>query len=247
MIEAPAFSLAGARPTSSIHHVSDRWTGWRKVWREQGVMLGLVGLLILIFLAQVIAGPAWYRPWMCTPAEVTEAWSALRGGSSGAVDWRTFGTLLSCAFLHGGPEHLANNLLFLWIFGALLNELVGWRWLLGVFAITAVGASVVHVALDPHDWIPMLGASGALMGFEGAYLGLASRFRLPDPHVWPIARPVSPGHLALLAVIGVSIDYFAIFGGSAEMTAFGAHVGGFTTGLLLGGTLIPRPAAARSR
>jgi membrane associated rhomboid family serine protease len=217
------------------------------LWREQGVMLGLVLLLILIYLAQAIGGRGWYDVWMCTPAAVTDTWSALRGQGADAIDWQALSTLLTCAFLHGSAEHLASNLLFLWIFGALLNELLGWRWLLGLFVITAIGASSVHVALDPRDWTPMLGASGALMGFEGTYLALATRFHLPDPHIWPIARPVSPARLAALAVIGVGFDYYAIFGGSAEMIAFGAHVGGFTTGLLVGGTLIPCPAAGRRR
>jgi membrane associated rhomboid family serine protease len=79
----------------------------------------------------------------------------------------------------------------------------------------------------------------------GAYLGLATRFRLPDPHVWPLARPIPPSHLAFFGGIYIAMDYFAIFGGSTELIAFGAHVGGFTTGLLIAGLLVPRPASAR--
>lgn len=221
--------------------------GWRKVWHEQGVLLGLIAVQTLIYLAQAIGGPFWYEPWMCTPLEITLAWNDLREGALSGSALQDFSTLLSCGFLHGSPEHLINNMIFLWIFGALLNELLGWRWLLGLFVLTAIGASIVHTALEPMSPIPMLGASGAVMGFEGAYLGLATRFHLPDPHVWPIARPIPPANLALLAVLGVSFDYFAIFGGSAEFIAFGAHVGGFTTGLLITGMLVPCPAAARRR
>jgi membrane associated rhomboid family serine protease len=89
--------------------------------------------------------------------------------------------------------------------------------------------------------VPMLGASGALMGFQGAYLGLATRWTLPDPHVWPIARPIPPSRLALLAVIGVGFDYFAIMNQQDTGIAYGAHVGGFTTGLLLAALAAPRP------
>lgn len=225
--------------------VSGPVIGWRRLVREQGVLLGLIILLMLIFLTQCIVGPYGYGPFMCVPEDVTTAWQNLRAGEAASPDWRAFSTLLSCAFLHGGPDHIASNLLFLWIFAALISELLGWRWMLTFFVFASIGASITHVLLQPNDPVPMLGASGAVMGFEGAYLGLATRFSLPQPHVWPMARPIPPANLALLAVLGVAIDYFAIFGGSSELIAFGAHVGGFTTGLLIAGLVAPRPRVLR--
>ena len=76
---------------------------------------------------------------------------------------------------------------------------------------------------------------------------MAVRWQLPDPHIWPIARPVPPANLGLLAIAFVAIDYVAIFGGEASMTAFGAHVGGFTAGLFMTCFITPRPAQTLSR
>jgi membrane associated rhomboid family serine protease len=213
----------------------------RRFLRMQGPLLGLIGLMFLIYFAQVLLGREWYVDMMAVPGEVVASWNRLLGGEVTAADWREFGTLLSCAFLHGSIEHVFNNMLFFWIFGALLVELLGWRWMLMIFAVTAVGASISHVIMNREDMIPMLGASGALMGFEGAYLALAMRWTLPDPHVWPIARPVPPANLALLAVVGVGIDYFWIMQGADTGVAYGAHVGGFTAGLLFAGVAAPRP------
>jgi len=221
--------------------------GFGGLMRAQGVLIGLIVLLVALFLAQSLGPAGWERPFMATPAAVIESWHRLADGAAGAGDWRQFSTLLSCAFLHGDVFHLAGNILYLWGFGALVSELLGWRWMLGVFLLTALGASVTHVAMHPADWTPMLGASGAVMGFMGAYLGLAVRWELPDPHVWPMARPVPPSHLAILAVVFVALDYQAIFGGSLEMIAFGAHAGGFTTGLLLTAVVTPMPRSARPR
>jgi membrane associated rhomboid family serine protease len=204
-------------------------------------MLGLIGLMFLIYFAQAAFGPAWYQELMVVPGKIVGSWHHLLGGQVSAADWREFGTLLSYAFLHGDMEHVTFNMLYFWIFGALLVELLGWRWMLLIFAVTSVGASISHVIMNREDFVPMLGASGALMGFEGAYLGLATRWTLPDPHVWPIARPIPPSHLALLAVIGVSFDYFAIMNRQDMGIAYGAHVGGFTTGLLLAALAAPRP------
>jgi membrane associated rhomboid family serine protease len=110
-----------------------------------------------------------------------------------------------------------------------------------IFTFTAIGGGVAHVLMNGGDSTPMLGASGAVMGFQGAYLALATRWTLPDPHVWPIARPVPPSKLALIAVVGVGIDYFAIMRGMDSNIAYGAHIGGFTSGLFLAGIAAPRP------
>ena len=213
----------------------------RRFFRMQGPLLGLICLMFLIYFAQAAFGPLWYQGLMAVPGKIVASWQHLREGQVSAADWREFGTLLSCAFLHGDLGHVTFNMIYFWIFGALLVELLGWRWTLLIFLITAVGASITHVMMNREDMAPMLGASGALMGFEGAYLGLATRWSLPDPHVWPLSRPVPPSHLALVAVIGVGLDYFAIMQGQDTGTAYGAHVGGFTAGLLLAAFAAPRP------
>lgn len=210
-------------------------------------MLGLIGLMFVIYFFQAALGRGWYQDLMAVPGEVAESWNRLLEGKATLADWREFGTLISCAMLHGDIEHVTFNMLYIWIFGALLVELLGWRWMVVLFLTTAFGASVTHVVLNRTEFIPMLGASGALMGFEGAYLGLAVRWSLPNPHVWPMSRPISPGQLGLLAVIGVFFDYHAILSGVDAGIAYGAHVGGFTTGLLLAGTVVPRPKAAGVR
>ncbi len=207
----------------------------------QGPLLCLIGLMFLIFFAQAAFGPAWYQGLIAVPVRIIESWNHLLAGQVSAADWREFATLLSCAFLHGDMGHVTFNMLYFWIFGALIVELLGWRWMMLIFGVTAIGASISHVVMNRDDLAPMLGASGAVMGLEGAYLGLAARWTLPDPHVWPIARPIPPSHLALLAVIGVSFDYLAIMNRQDMGIAYGAHVGGFTAGLLLAAIAAPRP------
>ena len=213
----------------------------RRLFRTQGPLLGLIGLMFVIFFAQAALGPAWYQGLMAVPVQIIESWHRVLAGQVSTADWREFGTLLSYAFLHGDMSHVTFNMLYFWIFGALIVELLGWRWMLLIVGVTAVGASISHVVMNRDDLAPMLGASGALMGLEGAYLGLATRWTLPDPHVWPIARPIPPAHLTLVAVIGVSFDYFAIMNQQDTGIAYGAHVGGFTAGLLLAALAAPRP------
>ncbi len=213
----------------------------RRMLRQQGPLLGLMGLMGMIFILQSLLGPLFYFPWMVVPVEVESSLANLLHGDAAAGDGRVMTTLLSYAFLHADLAHVAMNMLFFWIFGALLVELLGWRWMLMIFVVTAVAGAISHILMNRGDTVPMLGASGAVMGFEGAYLALAVRWTLPDPHVWPIARPIPPGHLALVALLGVGVDYFSIMAGSQCGTAYGAHVGGFTAGLLFAGLAAPRP------
>ncbi len=209
--------------------------------RKQGPLLGLIVLIFVIFGFQAAAGPDWYQGLMTVPGEVAESWRSLLDGNLTADNFRTLGTLLSSAFLHGNPEHVFFNMLFLWVFAALAAELLGQRWMFILFIVTAISGSIFHTILNAEHFIPMLGASGAVMGFQGAYLGLAIRWKLPDPHVWPMSRPIPPAHLAAIAVIGVTMDFMSIMNHDQSNIAFGAHIGGFLAGLFLTSFVTPAP------
>jgi membrane associated rhomboid family serine protease len=216
-----------------------------RLLREQGPLLGLIVAIFGIFVFQHVNGREWYSPLMARPALIVESWQDLRVGAVGMKDLKTFGTLITCAFLHASPEHIVYNMLFLWIFAALAAELLGARWMLGIFLFTAFTGSIFHVVLNAGEVVPMLGASGAVMGFEGAYLGLATRWHLPDPHIWPMSRPVPPGQLALIGVAGVIIDYFSLMSHAPGNIAYGAHLGGFVGGLVLTALAAPKPRGGR--
>lgn len=215
------------------------WKG--RLIREQGPLLALIASIFVIFAFQAALGPEWYYPLMTVPGAVTESWDHVRTGNATPADFLRFGTLLSSAFLHGDAEHVVFNMFFLWIFAALTVELLGQRWMVTVFAISAIAGSITHTLFNPTESIPMLGASGAVMGFEGAYLGMAIRWRLPDPHIWPMARPIPPANLAALAVIGILFDFWGVMGEEQTGIAYGAHIGGFVGGLFLTSFVAPRP------
>lgn len=219
----------------------------RGLIHAQGPLLGLIAVMFGIFVFQQLRGLGWYLPYMAVPGQVTTAWEQLKAGDGSFENLRRFGTLLSYAFLHDGPDHIVYNMLFLWIFAALAAELLGHRWMFGIFLFTAFTGAVFHTMLNAQDFVPMLGASGAVMGFEGAYLGMAMRWQLPDPHIWPMSRPVPPGQLALVGVAGVVIDYTSLMSHAPGNIAYGAHLGGFVGGLLLTSLFAPMPRAAKIR
>jgi len=214
-----------------------------EVIREQAVMLGLIVFISAIFGWQVMVGDDGYWSYMLVPLDIMTAWDAPLAGD---FEWREFVPLLSAAFLHGGIDHLFSNMLFLWIFGALAVELIGSKWMLITFVFTALCGSVFYLAMNADSPIPSLGASGAVMGFEGLYLAMAVRWHLPDPHIWPMSRPIPPGQLALLGIMGLVMDYMGFLGGNLGV-AYSAHLGGFVGGLILGSLVVPMPRLAHRR
>ena len=223
-----------------------RFVNLRYLLRNQGSLLALILFISAIFLLQVVLGEGFYERFMTVPAEVVSSWEMLREGNTTKVEWGEFGTLFTAALLHGGFGHLLGNMIFLWIFAALSAELLGQRWMLFTFVFTAITGWLCHVALNPREYIPGLGASGAVMGFEGLYLAMAVRWHLPDPHVWPMARPIPPMQLAFLGILGLAFDFMGYSSGDLR-TAYGAHFGGFVGGLILGAFVVRMPRVALPR
>jgi membrane associated rhomboid family serine protease len=223
-----------------------RFFQMRVLLRQQGVTLSIIAFITAIFIVQSLADSTFTYRFTTIPAEVVSAWEGLRLGDSVPGAAEEIFTLFSATLLHGDFGHLAGNMLALWIFAAIASELLGARWVIPIFIFTGICGSICHVALNADSPIPCLGASGAVMGFEGLYLAMAVRWRLPDPHVWPIARPVAPSRLALVGIIGLLFDLSGYIGGEIGV-AYGAHLGGFIGGLFLGSFIVPRPRVALPR
>jgi len=218
-----------------------------ELFRVQWLLFVLIFVQVLIHLASYVVGWEFFIGGMMVPAELVGSLHRLRGGEFAAGDGRVLATLVTHAFLHADWGHIVFNMLYLWVFAALAVELVGKRWMVVVFVVSAIFGGLCHVMMNLSSAVPMLGASGAVMGFMGFYFGLVARWRLPDPHVWPLAHPVPPAHLAIFALIGLAFDFAGLMDHEAVGVAYGAHIGGFVGGLALASFGAPKPKGAGVR
>ncbi len=141
--------------------------------------------------------------------------------------------LVTANFLHADVSHIGGNLLFLWVFGNVVSQTVG-RWLfLVTYLFAGVVAVLIHVHSNPGSDAPMVGASGAIAGLEGAYFALVFRWEVQPANVWPVSGPVHPSALALLAIVNFVLDTGSFVGHAQDHTAYGAHAGGFLGGALV--------------
>jgi membrane associated rhomboid family serine protease len=141
-------------------------------------------------------------------------------------------------FMHGGFAHLAGNMLYLWVFGDNLENVMGHKKYLLFYLLCGVLASLAHVFgsayLNSNLLIPSLGASGAISGVLGGYVLLFPRRRV---HMWLffIFTIAVPAFIALGIWIAFQlINGLGMLGGEeAGGVAYSAHIGGFIAGLLL--------------
>src|ERR1041384_318012 len=82
-------------------------------------------------------------------------------------------TLLTSMFMHGGWAHILGNMLYLYIFGDNLEDVMGKGRYLAFYLICGVIAGLSHVVttylVNSDPAIPSLGASGAISGVLAGY------------------------------------------------------------------------------
>ena len=138
---------------------------------------------------------------------------------------------LSSMFMHGNFAHIFGNMLFLWIFGDNLENLLGHIRFAIFYILCGFAAAVAQIVMDSDSIIPMLGASGAISGVLGGYVLL-----FPKRQVRAIIFNFLTTVPAFVA-IGLWIVYQLILGYMSDPgaggVAYAAHIGGFVAGLAL--------------
>jgi membrane associated rhomboid family serine protease len=195
------------------------------------VSLILANLFVFLLEVSLVAGGG-----AGALAEFTDTWGLvprefLRGASqpraTGQIVWLT---PVAAMFIHGGLLHLAGNVLYLWIFGPRIEDLLGHGRFLLFYLVCGLAASAVQVASSPDSYAPIVGASGAISGLLGGYAVSYPTGRLAL--LWPPVRV--PAALFLLAWIAIQVLSGLGAGANASAgIAWWAHVGGFLTGMAL--------------
>lgn len=155
-------------------------------------------------------------------------------GSGGAA---LFGhgvlTLFTSMFVHGGFMHLLGNMLYLWIFGNNVEDLMGHARFLAFYLIAGLCGAGLQIAVGPEARVPMIGASGAIAGVLGAYLVLFPAARVSTLII--LVFYVRIVEVPALIVLGVWLLIQLLNAGAMGPggVAWFAHLGGFLAGLLL--------------
>lgn len=144
-----------------------------------------------------------------------------------------YATLITSMFLHGGWFHLIGNMLYLWIFGNNVEDVMGHGRFVVFYLLCGILAALSHAITDPTSPIPMVGASGAISGVLGAYMLL-----FPRAHVFVLMPGIGMTRVAAGIVLGMWFLMQLLsggmnIGGPGGGVAFFAHIGGFVAGMVL--------------
>jgi membrane associated rhomboid family serine protease len=216
--------------------------------RTPAVVTGFLILLnVLVFLYQISLGQRTEAlVWILglIPARVESVFGHPGGSLASA-----FLPLLTSMFLHGGLLHLLGNMLFLWVFGASVEDAFGhWRYLI-FYLICGIFSGMAHVLVNWGSQIPSVGASGAISGVMGAYVVLFPTSKIVT--LVPLIIFFFTVRLPALLILGYwfVIQFLSGVGSLAQPNeggvAWWAHIGGFLFGMFL--TLGFREGVHRAR
>jgi rhomboid family protein len=154
-----------------------------------------------------------------------------------------FLSIFTAMFLHGGWLHLIGNMLYLWIFGDNVEDVMGPVRFLIFYLLCGLVASLAQIYSNFRSDIPALGASGAIAGVLAAYIRLYPKAKVAVlvPVFYFLRSVILPAWLVLglwflIQILEVHLMPASDTGG----VAYFAHIGGFVAGLLFLPLFTPR-------
>ncbi|MBI4719986.1 MAG: rhomboid family intramembrane serine protease [Chitinivibrionia bacterium] len=208
--------------------------------------LSLIALNVLVFIYELAMGPELSRfvaAFGVTPYELTHGVDLVGSYADLPISHAQGPPLLpltvfSSMFMHGSFLHIFGNMLYLWIFGNNIEDILGPVKFILFYLACGVAATFVHVLSQPSSIVPTIGASGAVAGVLGAYLLMYPRaYVLTLVFVFVFIRFVAlPASFVL--VLWFVVQAFSGFTSLGDGVASGgvawfAHIGGFLAGMLL--------------
>jgi membrane associated rhomboid family serine protease len=176
----------------------------------------------LVFLLELNSGDAFMLQWSLIPAHIAAG--------------RDLVTVLSSMFMHAGWLHILGNMLFFWVFGPEIEDVMGPVRFLIFYLLGGVAATAAQVLIAPASTIPNLGASGAIAAVMGAFLATFPRDRIRTILFLGFFVDVTFVPAILLVGIWFATQLLNEVGAISQVdtggVAYMAHIGGFAFGLI---------------
>jgi len=184
----------------------------------------IIGVNAFVFILELLGGDAFIDRWSLVPANI--------------MTTHGFLTIFTSMFMHAGWEHILGNMLFFWVFGPEIEDVMGPLPFLIFYLLGGLAATGAQILIDPSSTIPNLGASGAIAGVMGAFLVTYPRDKIRTVVIlgWFARITFLPAILMvglwflsqLFSEVGALAQVQADNGGVAYM----AHIGGFIFGMI---------------
>lgn len=192
-------------------------------WVTLSLILANVAAFVLTGFGAPGAEAAW-QPW------VLEYGSGLH-----PLEW------ISCNFVHFGLVHLVGNMIFLWVFGLVVEGKIGWwRYLLVYFGIGIVHGFVEQLMmLGSAGPAGSGGASGVIFGLMAIALVWAPKNEVTFTGVFTYGFYAMRGYSFEVTILTLAIYYFSLQAALVFFTGFAMssamiHILGAVVGFFVG-------------
>ncbi len=219
------------------------------------IVKNLLIINVLVFVAQMVFSTdafnitEWLQLYPIMPEELRAILE--RSGHPSYSDGQQFRPhqIATHMFTHspGNLFHILFNMLGLWMFGKVLENVWGPKRFLSFYLACGVGAAACHLIIqyfrcqellgaiqsESSSVGSMLGAAAPAVGASGAIMGILAAFAYLFPNTQLLVMGIIPVK-AKWAVLGMAA--YDIFGGvsnSGDNIAHFAHLGGALTGFIL--------------
>ena len=138
-------------------------------------------------------------------------------------------TIRLYAFTHFGFRHILFNLLALFWFGRMLQDLIGSNRVLGIYILSGLTGGLAYIIFAvilqviPSGSVGLVGASGSVLGVVVAMATLSPDYKINMMFIGPVA-------VKWMAVIFVFLSFIGLSGGNAGGDL--AHLGGALMGFV---------------
>jgi membrane associated rhomboid family serine protease len=194
----------------------------RRPLRFPIVTVGIVAANALTFLLELSGGDAFINQWSLVPANIVAGHGWI--------------TILTSMFMHAGWLHIIGNMLFFWVFGPEIEDVMGPLRYLVFYLLGGLAATTAQIAVDPASTVPNLGASGAIAAVMGAFLITYPRDRIRTILLFGWFARVTFIPAIILVGIWFLTQLFSEVGALVSVqqggVAYMAHVGGFVFGMI---------------
>ena len=194
----------------------------RRPLRFPVVTILIIGMNALVFLLELAGGDVFINRWSLVAADV--------------VAGRNWITILTSMFMHAGWVHILGNMLFFWVFGPEIEDVMGPLRYLIFYLLGGLAATFAQVAVAPTSTIPNLGASGAIAAVMGGFMITYPRDRIRTVLLFGWFARVTVVPAIVLVGLWFLTQVFSEVGALAQTqtggVAYMAHVGGFVFGMI---------------
>ncbi|MEO1856708.1 MAG: rhomboid family intramembrane serine protease [Rubritalea sp.] len=145
-------------------------------------------------------------------------------------DLHQYWRLLSFQFLHGSPMHLLFNMYAIYMFGGMVERVLGSKRFSAYYLLCGVGGALFYSLLAVSGWLEVNGLVGASAGIFGILVALI--VIAPDMQVMLLFPPI-PMKMKTFGIFILGIGIYTVLTTGNNAGGEAGHLGGALLGFVL--------------